>query len=67
MAETIFKWIFLFASACALIFSYGIVEDLIRQGLRSCRSKKMRESHRDALLAYIARSAGDGHGETLLH
>ncbi len=42
MVESIFKWVFLFASAWAFIFAYGMAEDLIRQWRRGRRSTKER-------------------------
>jgi hypothetical protein len=42
MAETIFWWLFLFASACVFIFGYAMVEDLVRQW----RSNRRTKTHR---------------------
>ena len=65
MSETIFWWIFTVGCVFAFFFSYGMVEDLIRQWLTSRKSKE--EKPAPGAPHGSADSKGDGQSKLLLH
>lgn len=68
MAETIFWWIFVLACVFAFFLCYGMIEDLISQGLRARRSRKAGESPPPASPLRVHEHGGNGHGDaSLLH
>jgi len=65
MPETIFWWVFTVAGLFAFFFSYGMVEDLIRNWHSNRQTRKEKPSLRVVNSSPDPR--GNGHSDSVLH
>jgi len=65
MPETIFWWVFTLAGVFAFFFSYGMVEDLIRQWLRGRQTSKPNLT--PTIIDNSPDPSGNGHADSVLH
>ncbi len=65
MPETIFWWVFTLACVFAFFFSYGMVEDLIRQWYGNCQTRKQKPTSR--IIDNSSDPNGNGHSDLVLH
>ena len=65
MSETIFWWVFTLACVFGFVFSYGMVEDLIRNWYSNRQTNKQKPTPR--IIDNSPDPSGNGHADSVIH